>query len=194
MAAFIGEAATAGANAPTTSGRRNHTKRLSRVLHFAGNIYQGLRCTLLLLMVKSMKKAMTTKSKRIGRKNAQNPEVDMKTAKTLRTVGENEAFHFYETIGKPTGQSARNLTDFLDKVKSAKQESRVFHLQRRDFQNWVEKSLGDSELARKLGNMDSLDSTDIRMSICKAVKNRIKELREAPAQIIIDEELVVPQC
>jgi hypothetical protein len=182
MAAFIGEAATAGANAPTTSGRRNHTKRLSR------------GSTLRWEHLSSMKKAMTTKSKRIGRKNAQNPEVDMKTAKTLRTVGENEAFHFYETIGKPTGQSARNLTDFLDKVKSAKQESRVFHLQRRDFQNWVEKSLGDSELARKLGNMDSLDSTDIRMSICKAVKNRIKELREAPAQIIIDEELVVPQC
>jgi hypothetical protein len=145
-------------------------------------------------MVKSMKKAMAPKSKRNGRKNVQNPEVDMKTVETLRTVGENEAFHFYETLGKPTGQSARNLHDFLDKVKSAKQESLLFHLQRRDFQNWVEKSLGDSELARKLGNMDASDSTDIRMSICKAVRNRIKELKEAPAQITIDEELVVPKC
>jgi hypothetical protein len=145
-------------------------------------------------MVKSMKKAMTAKNKRIGRKNIQTSEVDMRTAKTLRTVGENEAFHFYETIGRPTGLSARNLPDFLDKVKSAKQESLVFHLQRRDFQNWVEKSLGDSELARKLGNMDSLDSTDIRMSISEAVRNRIKELKEAPAQIISDKELVVPQC
>lgn len=141
-----------------------------------------------------MKKAMAPKSKRIGRKNVQNPGVDMKTVKTLRTVGEKEVFYFYETIGKPTGQSARNLPDFLDKVKSAKPESLVFHLRRGDFQNWVEKSLGDSELARKLKNMDSSDSTNVRMSICKAVKNRIKELKEAPAEITINEDLVVPQC
>ncbi len=140
-----------------------------------------------------MKKAMAPKSKRIGRTNVQNSEVAMTTVKMLRTVGDKEAFYFYETIGKPTGQSAKSLPDFLDKVKSAKPESLVFHLQRRDFQNWVEKSLGDSELARKLGNVASSDSTNVRMSICKAVKNRIKELKEAPAEITIAEGLVVPQ-
>ena len=57
----------------------------------------------------------------------------MNSVKILRTVDDQEAFYFYEAFGKPTGKAARNLSDFLDIVKSVKTESLMFHLQRGDF-------------------------------------------------------------
>jgi hypothetical protein len=139
-----------------------------------------------------MKKTMSIKTKkRIEARNRQNPEIDMKAAKILRTVSYQDAFHFYEAIGKPTGEIARNLSDFLDRVKSVKSESLIFHLQRRDFQNWVEKILGDSKLAGELGRISSLNHDDIRMSIYKTVENRIKQLGESSVSIQVGENRAV---
>lgn len=123
-----------------------------------------------------MKKTVRSKNKRRKGRNTQNPEVRTEAVKTLRTVGDQEAFYFYEAIGKPTGEIARNLSDFLDKAKSVKSQSLTFHLQRRDFQSWVQKILGDSKLARRLGRISSSNSDNIRMKICETVENRIKEL------------------
>jgi len=118
----------------------------------------------------------------------------MEAMKVLRTLGDREAFYFYEAVGKPTGQSARDLSGFLENVKSAKPESLMFHLQRRDFQNWVEKSLGDSKLAKRLRMVASSKSEDARMNICRAVENRIKELKESSTAILVEENPVIVQC
>jgi len=136
-----------------------------------------------------MKKTMPQKNKRTRKSN--NLEVNAETVKILRTVGDNEAFNFYEAVGKPTGETARNLTDFLEKVKSVKLESLVFHLQRNDFQNWIEKTLGDSKLARKLGMISSSNRDDIRMNIHRTVENRIKELRESSCALLVAENSTV---
>jgi len=136
-----------------------------------------------------MKKTMPQKNKRTRKSN--NLEVNAETVKILRTVGDNEAFNFYEAVGKPTGETARNLTDFLEKVKSVKLESLVFHLQRNDFQNWIEKTLGDSKLARKLGMISSSNRDDIRMNIHRTVENRIKELREPSCALLVAENSTV---
>jgi predicted lactoylglutathione lyase len=136
-----------------------------------------------------MKKTMPKKNKRARESN--NLEVNVETVKILRTVGDNEAFNFYEAVGKPTGETARNLTDFLEKVKSVKLESLVFHLQRNDFQNWIEKTLGDSKLARKLGMISSSNRDDIRMNIHRTVENRIKELRESSCALLVAENSTV---
>jgi hypothetical protein len=141
-----------------------------------------------------MKKTMTPRKTKAGRGKKQNLEVDMKAMKMLRTLGDREAFYFYEAVGKPTGQSARDLSGFLENVKSVKPESLMFHLHRRDFQNWVEKSLGDSKLAKRLGMVASSKSEDVRMNICEAVENRIKELKESSAEILVEESSVVVQC
>jgi len=119
------------------------------------------------------KNTMSTKGR-----SKQNVEVDAEAAKILRTVKDQEAFYFYESVGKPTGENARNLIDFLDKAKSIKTESLTFHLQRQDFQNWVQKILGDSKLATELSKASSSNKEDIRTNICRTVENRIKELRE----------------
>ncbi len=126
-----------------------------------------------------------------ARKNKHNVEVDATAVKALRTVGDQEAFYFYEAIGKPTGETAKNLTDFLDKVKTVKTESLKFHLQRNDFRNWVEKIVGDTKLAKELAKVSTSDSHDIRTIVCKAVENRIKELRESSTGLTVADNTLV---
>jgi len=106
-------------------------------------------------------------------------EVIASAVKVLRTVGSQEAFYFYEAIGKPTGETARNLNEFLDKVKTTKAESVRFHLQRKDFQNWVEKILGDAKLARELGRISKSNAGDARVTIAETVESRIKQLKDS---------------
>ena len=142
-------------------------------------------------MVNLMKKATSFKNKKT--KDNNNLEVDIEAMKILRKVGDREAFYFYEAVGKPTGEVARNLSDFLDKVKTVKSESLVFHLQRMDFPNWVGKTLGDSILAEKLGKISRLSNGNIRTNISKTVKNHIKELTTSSQAISIrGNEAVIP--
>jgi hypothetical protein len=143
------------------------------------------------LMVNVMKKTTSPRNKKTKEAKRQNPKVDMGAVKILRTVGDQEAFYFYEALGKPTGEIARNLPDFLDKVKSVKSESLLFHLQRRDFENWIGKTLGDSELAGKLEGVPRSSSDDARMNLCRTVENRIKEIGEPSAAILANENSTV---
>ena len=105
-------------------------------------------------------------------------EVDIEIIRALRTVNDQEAFHFYEDIGRPTGESARNLADFLQKMESVKLGSLQFHLQRKDFQNWIKNTLGDPKLATKLGRIRASNNDDLREKIHSTVENRIIELQE----------------
>ena len=132
---------------------------------------------------KTRKKRKTKKSKGL--------EVNAEAIRILRTVRDEEAFCFYEAIGKPAGESARSLSDFLEKMKSVKLESLLFHLQRKDFQTWIEKTLGDSKLARKMDRIPPSHDDDLRTKIHAIVENRIKELRGAPLTLLVNEDLAV---
>lgn len=136
-----------------------------------------------------MKKATSSRNRRI--RTSINPRFDAESVKIMRTVQDPEAFYFYEAIDKPTGEVARNLADFLEKVKSARSESLLFHFQRNDFQNWVGKTIGDSKLARKLGEISSTDHEKVRAHVCKTVENRLRELREPSADIVVGQDTAV---
>ncbi len=139
-----------------------------------------------------MKKTVTSTGSRTARNaKRQNVESNPQSAKALRTVGDQEAFYFYEAFGKPTGQNAKNLNDFLEKVKTVKAESLAFHLQRKDFQNWAEKILGDAKLARELGRISATNSDDVRMLVSEIVQSRIKELKQSSAGLFVSENSVV---
>jgi hypothetical protein len=139
-----------------------------------------------------MKKTMPSKSRKTARgRNMQGLEVHEEALKVLRIVGDQEAFYFYEDIGKPTGEVAKSLLDFLDKMTSVKTESLMFHLQRKDFQNWVEKILGDSKLARELAGISSSNTDDVRTKIHETVENRLRELRDTSAVIATEESALV---
>jgi hypothetical protein len=128
-----------------------------------------------------MKKTTPSRS----RKTRASTNLKIDANKILRTVGDQEAFYFYETLGKPTGEVARSLPDFLDKVRSVKSESLTFHLQRSDFQNWIGRTLGDSNLAEKLGRISPEGNSEVRTSICKTVEDRLRELRQTSSDILV---------
>jgi hypothetical protein len=118
-------------------------------------------------------------------------EANEEAVRILRTVRDEEAFYFYEALGKPTGENARSLSDYLGKIKSVKLESLLFHLQRKDFQNWINKTLGDSKLARKLDGIKPSYDDDLRTKIHAVVENRIKELRGASLTLLVSEDLAI---
>jgi len=139
-----------------------------------------------------MGKAVISKRDSKERKR-QNPEAAAEAVRALRTVKDQEAFYFYEAIGKPTGQLARNLSDFLNNVQVVKSESLAFHLQRGDFQNWVANTIGDSKLGKELAKISPSDDDNARRNVCKTVEGRIEELRESSLTISIeDERTIVP--
>jgi hypothetical protein len=118
-------------------------------------------------------------------------EVSKEAMKILRTVRDGEAFYFYENIGKPTGESAKSLSDFLERIKSVKLESLLFHLQRKDFQNWIIKTLGDSKLSKEIGKIPPSNSENIRTKMHLAVERRIKELNKGSITLLVNENLAV---
>jgi hypothetical protein len=67
----------------------------------------------------------------------------------------------------------------------------MFHHARRDFQNWTEKVLGDTKLARKLEKIASSNGDQVKTEIRKAVETRLKQLRESSRPILVDEDLPV---
>jgi len=136
-----------------------------------------------------MGKAVISKKSARGRKR-QNLEAD-EVVRVLKTVGDQEAFYFYEAVGKPTGELAKNLLDFLNEVKVVKSESLVFHLQRGDFQNWVANTLGDSKLGKELAKISPSDDNSTRMNVCKTVEDRIDELRESCLAISTEDDRTV---
>jgi len=118
-------------------------------------------------------------------------KVNADAARILRTVRNDEAFHFYEAIGKPTEEMARSLSEFIEKTNSVKLESLLFHLQRKDFQNWIKKTLGDSKLARRIGRIPPTYNDDLRIKIHTTVETRIKELRGEPLTLLVNKECAV---
>lgn len=117
-------------------------------------------------------------------------EVERDAVRILRTVKGEEAFYFFEGFGKPIGESAKSLSEFLERIGSVKLESLLFHLQRKDFQNWIKKTLGDHKLARRIGRISPSQRADLRTQIRTAIENQIAELRGEPATLIVDEQWV----
>lgn len=113
-------------------------------------------------------------------------------SRILRTVGEEKAFYFYSAIGEPTGEKAASLLAFSDKVKTVKLESLRFHLRRKDFHNWLETTIGDSRLARKIRVMRSLRDAKLRIKMSVAIEARIRELSEETGlSISVNEDLIL---
>ena len=126
------------------------------------------------------KQSKQAKANRKGR-----VRVDAGAMRTLRALSNEEAFRFYEDVGKPTGETATSLQDFLQRVETVKLESLVFHLKRNDFKNWVEDTLKDSKLAMKLAKMPAMNDKRVRTQICSMVRERLKELEASSESLSI---------
>jgi len=107
------------------------------------------------------------------------PRIDKAHAtKILSHMPADKAFHFYTDMHQYLGVHANSLSDFCDKVEKVSVKSVEFHVSRRDFENWF-KSLGDSELAKRMSVIHSmkLHGEDLRKKVHEGVKLRLEELK-----------------
>jgi hypothetical protein len=139
----------------------------------------------------SLRFDMTPRNKRINRQENHNQEIEVDPATILRTVSGHEAFYFYEAVGKPTGEAARSLPEFLNKLERANSGSILFHAQRKDFQNWIENTIGDAKLARKISSISTSNVDHARTKIRTNVENRIRELRDSSVTILDTQQSAV---
>jgi hypothetical protein len=105
-------------------------------------------------------------------------------SKTLRSVTEQEGFHFYVAIGEPTEETAVSLADFVEKMAAVDVRSVNFHYPRKEFEKWILDVIGDSELASRL-NMISrmhigIKGEALRNQIIRIVKVRLSEIKPSP--------------
>ena len=59
-------------------------------------------------------------------------------------------FHFFIESKTYTGKTAISLSSFYEQLKTMEIRSVIYHFQRRDFQNWIANTIGDTELAARL--------------------------------------------
>ncbi len=131
---------------------------------------------------------MPSKSdKRRKAKKKHDLEITVEADRILRTVGNEQAFYFYEAMGKPTGESAKSLSDFLGKARSVRLETLLFHLHRKDFQNWIEKTLGDQELAHNIDRIPRSNNDRTRKRICRSIENRMRKLQASSISFLVND-------
>jgi hypothetical protein len=96
----------------------------------------------------------------------------------LRTLPFEKGFHFYIAPGNFTRETATSLDAFEKKLQVAPADSVNFHFQRGDFQKWIEDTLGDYELARRISSIKrTLPVEDLRKELLAIVQTRITNLR-----------------
>ena len=112
-------------------------------------------------------------------------EWNVEIVEILRTVPYEKGFHFYSALGNFSGETATSVNDFEKKLQVVSADSVNFHLQRGDFQKWIEDTLGDRELAKRVSLVKlTLPVENLRKELLAIVQTRITELRrELPHQL-----------
>ena len=104
--------------------------------------------------------------------------INKQIVEILRTVPYEKGFHFYISSGNYTGETATSLHDFEMKIQVVPAASVNFHLQRGDFQKWIEDTLGDAELAKRINLIElKLPVEDLRKELLAIVQTRITALK-----------------
>jgi hypothetical protein len=105
-------------------------------------------------------------------------QLNKKIIEILRTVPYEKGFHFYTASGNYTGETATSLHDFEMKIQIVPDASLNFHLLRGDFQKWIEDTLGDTELAKRISLIElTLPSESLRKELLAILQTRISALK-----------------
>ena len=101
-----------------------------------------------------------------------------KIVEILRTVPHEKGFHFYTERGSYLGETATSLEAFERKIQIVPAASVTFHMQRGDFQKWIEDTVGDKELAKRISLIKlKLPAEDLRKEMVAIVQTRIAALK-----------------
>ena len=102
---------------------------------------------------------------------------DSKIVKILSTVPHDKGFHFFTDLDRNTGETATSLEAFAQRLEEIGAGAVTFHFQRKDFQNWVQTTVGDGVLAERINHISGeLPVEDLRNELVKTVQKRISQL------------------
>jgi len=123
---------------------------------------------------------VTSKSNNRGKAG----KIDSETAsRILRPVSVQKSFLFFTDVGQYTGEFARSLEEFYEKISNAPLKSLDFHFKRGDFEKWIEEILGDTLLAERIKRMDrTVQGKKLRMKLKGTVKRRLNQLKKNSRQ------------
>ena len=106
------------------------------------------------------------------------------SSKLLRSVTEQEGFHFYIALGEPIGKTAISLADFAEKMADVDVRSVNFHYPRKDFEKWIFEVIGDTKLASRLNMISKMHvgikGEALRNQVIRVVKVRLSEIKPSP--------------
>ena len=113
--------------------------------------------------------------------NVEKSAVGKETAqKILAEMPYEHGFRFFTDINKYTGETAVNLFSFYEELRTIENQSVKFHFQRRDFQKWIETTLGDQELASRIDKIPpGLTDEELKEELLETVSARLTELQTA---------------
>ena len=110
---------------------------------------------------------------------------DSKIVKILSAVPHDKGFHFFTDLGKNTGETAMSLEALAQKLEIVSADSVKFHFQRKDFQSWIQTTVGDNVLAERIRHVSEQRSVeDLRRELVKIVQERISQLRLLHGELI----------
>ena len=101
----------------------------------------------------------------------------------LRTLPPDQAFLFFEDIGRYTGKLAANIDDFRNIIKTINMKSVTFHFRRGDYERWIRECIHDLQLARRLERIKKTNSGEnLRKKILQPVERRLWDLNKMSRQ------------
>jgi len=96
----------------------------------------------------------------------------------LRKVPPEKSFTFYYDFSKPTGLTARSLSEFHSALKRVDGRSVKFHMVRGDFARWIRQVLGFRELADDISKVKIARSEEaLRRRLLRVIEKRMRELK-----------------
>ena len=107
------------------------------------------------------------------------PKTDKALAeKIICPVPMENDFNFYNGIDQPLDVGACSLQDFLDKIQTVDIKSIEFHMKSKDFECWINSTLGDVELSKKVAllRVTNLSGEELRNKLYQTIKSRYDEL------------------
>ncbi len=105
-------------------------------------------------------------------------DTKMSEKRILRTVPNEQGFHFTTENGASLGVTATSLLDFADKLEIVDVNSVVFHYRRGDFQKWIYDTLGDKALSNQMCFVEQDASGEkVRKQLHRMVQKRITEIQ-----------------
>ena len=96
----------------------------------------------------------------------------------LRTVADQEGFHFCMDIDRPTEEIAHSLAEFISMVKTVDLASIEFHFKRGDFEKWFTGIISDNTLSARTAKIGKdKKGEELRKTLSTIVSKRYDELR-----------------